>query len=191
MLTQFYFSDLLKSSTMELLLRKKAEEEARKRSLKLRALKAITLKKYAPEVRKTITKIIDELVCEGIFQIHMELKTGMCDPKKFFSRHIPEEPLRTMAEELDIIKANQDVNCPKCSIVVKCLGLSKHLAVCMNPQQSSYSYSSRNSSRIARQRIQEGFKTSYDESKNDSDDEKVKPKKRNNKEKKNKKKGVK
>ncbi|XP_025425545.1 SAGA-associated factor 11 homolog [Sipha flava] len=176
---------------MDLLLRKRAEDEARKRSLKLRAVKSMILKKYSPEVRKTLTKMIDEIVCENIFHMHMELKLGMCDPKQFFRRHVPEEPLRTMAEELDIIKANQDVNCPKCNIDVKCLGLSKHLAVCMNPKKNNYSYSSRNSSRIARQRIQEGFKTSYDESKNDSDDEKVKPKKRNNKEKKNKKKGVK
>lgn len=176
---------------MDLLLRKKAEDEARKRSLKLRAAKAVTLNKYAPEVRKRVDKILDELLCENIFDMHMRLKTGMCDPKQFFKRHVPEEPLKSMAEELDIIKGNQDINCPKCNIVVRCFGLSKHLAVCMNPQQSCYSYSSRNSSRIARQRIQEGFKTSYDESKNDSDDDKVKPKKRNNKDKKNKKKGVK
>lgn len=176
---------------MEYLLRRRAEEEARRRSFKLRTIKAIILSQYSIQVRRALNKIIDELVCENIFQIHMQLKLGMCDPKQFFRRHIPEEPLRTMAEELDIIKANQDVNCPKCNIEVKCLGLSKHLAVCMNPKKNTFSYSSRNSSRIARQRIQEGFKSSYDESKNDSDDEKIKPKKRNNKEKKSKKKGVK
>lgn len=161
---------------------KLSEEDERLRVLKLRCIKKITLRRFSPEIKNTITKIIDELVCEVVFQIHMELNIGIYDPKLYNEpSNSPDESLMCMAEELNIIKVNQDIDCPKCFIMVKCLWLSKHLAVCMNPQQSTYSYSSRNSSRIARQRIQEGFKTSYDESKNESDDERVKPKKRNNK----------
>lgn len=153
------------------------------RVVKLTALKNLSLLRYSPETRNTITKIIDELVCEVIFQIHMELNIGVANPDRYCRRSMspPNETFLNMAEELNVIKVNQDVDCPKCFVLVKCQWLSKHLAVCMNPHQSTYSYSSRNSSRIARQRIQEGFKTSYDESKNDSDDERVKPKRRVNK----------
>lgn len=166
----------------KILLNKLSEEEERIRVLKLRALKETTLRRFSPEIRNTITKIIDELVCEVVFQIHMELNISIADPNlcNQTSRK-PDESLLYIAEDLNIIKVNQDVDCPKCFMLVKCLWLSKHLAGCMNTQQSTYSYSSRNSSRIARQRIQEGFKTSYDEAKIDSDDERTKPKKRSNK----------
>lgn len=168
------------------LLRKWSDDEENKRILKLRALKEITLNRFSPEIRNTINILFDELVCEVIFQIHMEYKSRLADPK-WYNRLSPtyDETLINMANNLNINKVNQDVDCPKCYVQVKCLWLSKHLAGCMNPQQSTYSYSSRNSSRIARQRIQEGFKTSYDESKLDSDDDRrTKPKKRNNKAKK-------
>lgn len=120
----------------------------------------------------------------------MELSTSVADPCSYDSDIHEQDPtLSFLCDDLNIIKLNQDIDCPKCCVLVKCIWFSKHLAGCMNPHQSTYSYSSRNSSRIARQRIQEGFKTSYDESKNDSDDEKVKqvkPKKRNNKGRRNK-----
>lgn len=157
------------------------EEEERIRVLELRALKEKTLAPYSREVRETVDRIIDELVCEKIFEIHMELKLNVYVPKQAQSSRVPDESLNSLADELNILKVNQDIECPKCSVPVKCHWLSKHLAGCMNPQQSTYSYSSRNSSRIARQRIQEGFKTVYDESKNESDDERAKSKKRNNK----------
>lgn len=170
----------------KILLNKLSEEEERIRNLKLRALKEVTLRRVSPDIRKLMTKIFDELVCEVVFQYHMELNISVANPKRY-NRHsrIPDESLLHMAEELNVIKVNQDVDCPKCFVLVKCLWLSKHLAGCMNPHQSTYSYSSRNSSRIARQRIQEGFKTCYDESKIDSEDERIRPKKRSNKGKKN------
>lgn len=170
---------------------KLSEEEERICILKLRLLKKITLRNFSAEIRNAITKIIDELVCEVIFQIHMEINIGMTDPK-LYSKHsiTTDESLAYMTENLNITKVNQDIDCPKCCIMVKCLWLSKHLAVCMNPEQNTYSYSSRNSSRIARKRIQEGFKTSYDELKNDSDDERVRSKKSINKKRKAKLRGV-
>lgn len=160
------------------------DEEESTHDLGLRAIKESTLSCYKPKVRKSVTLIIDELLCETIFNIHRELKLRILDPRRFdsnYSRRCHTPTLVHMAENLNITKPTQDVECPKCFIPVKCLLLSKHLALCMNPHQSTYSYSSRNSSRIARQRIQEGFRTAYDESKNDSDDERVKPKRRNNK----------
>jgi len=159
-------------------------EEERTRILELRAKKESTLSRFTPEVRKSVDLIIDELLCETIFNIHKELKLGILDPSRFdsnYRRRTHTPTLVNMAEQLNITKPTQEVECPKCFVSVKCLLLSKHLALCMNPDQSTYSYSSRNSSRIARQRIQDGFKTSYDESKNDSDDERVKPKRRSNK----------
>jgi len=159
-------------------------EEERTQILELRAMKESALSRFTPQVRKSVTLIIDELLCGIIFNIHKELKLGVLDPKRFDSNykrptHTP--TLVNMAEHLNITKPPQEVDCPKCFVSVKCLLLSKHLAFCMNPNKSTYSYSSRNSSRLARKRIQEGFKTSYDESKNDSDDEQVKPKRRSNK----------
>lgn len=164
-------------------LSKLSEEEERNRVLKLRALKEIALKRFSPVVRNTITYIIDEKVCELIFEFHMELKISASVPKRYIQcGGTPNQSLLHLADELNFTKVNQDIACPKCFVLVKCLWLSKHLAGCMNPHQSTYSYSSRNSSRIARQRIQEGFKTSYDDTKNDSgDDERVKAKKRSNK----------
>jgi len=160
------------------------KDEERTRILELRALKEATLSRFSPEVRKSVDKVIDELLCETIFNIHRDLKLGILDPSRYDSNYVRRSntpALVNMAEQLNITKPTQEVNCPKCSLPVKCLLLSKHLALCMNPHQNTYSYSSRNSSRIARQRIQEGFKTAYDESKNDSEDERVKPKKRSNK----------
>jgi hypothetical protein len=160
------------------------DEEESTHILELRAIKESTLSHFTPETRKTITLIIDELLCEIIFNIHKELKLRVLDPRRFdsnYNRRCHTPTLVHMAEHLNITKPTQEVDCPKCFVPVKCLLLSKHLALCMNPHQSTYSYSSRNSSRIARQRIQEGFKTAYDDSKNDSDDERVKPKRRSNK----------
>jgi len=160
------------------------DEEESTRILELRAIKESTLSRFTPKVTKSVTLIIDELLCETIFNIHKELKLRVLDPRRFdsnYRRRCHTPTLVHMAEHLNITKPTQEVDCPKCFVSVKCLLLSKHLALCMNPQQSTYSYSSRNSSRIARQRIQEGFKTAYDESKTDSDDERVKPKKRINK----------
>lgn len=166
----------------KILLRKSAREEEKIRTLRLRTLKKISLRQYTSEIKDKINTMFDELVCEVIFQIHMELNVSVTDPYWLNQRaRTPDTSLLYMADELNIIKVNQDIDCPKCFMLVKCLWLSKHLAGCMNPHQSTYSYSSRNSSRIARQRIQEGFKTAYDESKNDSDEEKVKSKKRSNK----------
>lgn len=171
----------------KILLNKLSGEEERNRILKLRTLKEITLKCVSPDIKKLMTKIFDELVCEVVFQYHMELNISVANPNRYSRQsRTPDESLLSMAEELNVIKVNQDIDCPKCFVMVKCLWLSKHLAGCMNPHQSTYSYSSRNSSRIARQRIQEGFKTCYDESKVDSEDEKIRPKRRNNKGKKNK-----
>lgn len=160
------------------------DEEESTDILELRAMKESTLSRFTPKVTKSVSLVIDELLCETIFNIHKELKLRVLDPRRFDSNyrrrgHTP--TLVHMAEHLNITKPTQEVDCPKCFVSVKCLLLSKHLALCMNPQQSTYSYSSRNSSRIARQRIQEGFKTASDESKNDSDDERIKPKKRSNK----------
>lgn len=174
----------------KILLSKLTEEEERIRVLKLRALKDITLRRFSPEVRKTIDTLFEELVCELLFELHMDLNLKVYDPKWFRRNRSPDSTLCYLTEELNILKVNQDIDCPKCFVVVKCLWLSKHLAVCMNPHQSTYSYSSRNSSRIARQRIQEGFKSVYDESRNESDDERVKSKRRNNKGRKTKHKGV-
>ncbi|XP_001949926.2 uncharacterized protein LOC100158688 [Acyrthosiphon pisum] len=159
-------------------------DEEETRILELRAQKESTLSRFTPEVRKKVDSVIDELLCETIFNIHRDLKLGILDPSRYDSNYIRRSNspnLVQMAEQLNITKPTQEVDCPKCSVPVKCLLLSKHLALCMNPHQNTYSYSSRNSSRIARQRIQEGFKTAYDESKNDSEDERVKPKRRNNK----------
>ncbi|XP_022176254.1 uncharacterized protein LOC111037797 [Myzus persicae] len=168
-------------------------EEESSRILELRAIKESILSRFTPKVTKSVTLIIDELLCETIFNIHKELKLRVLDPRRFDSNyrsHCHTPTLVHMAEHLNITKPTQEVDCPKCFVPVKCLLLSKHLALCMNPHQSTYSYSSRNSSRIARQRIQEGFKTSYDESKNDIDDEQVKPKRRSNKGKKSTFKGI-
>ncbi|CAI6353361.1 unnamed protein product [Macrosiphum euphorbiae] len=154
------------------------------RILELRALKKSTLSRYTPEVRDKVDSIIDELLCETIFNIHRDLKLGILDPSRYDSNYVRRSnspTLVNMTEQLNITKPTQEVDCPKCHVPVKCLLLSKHLALCMNPHQNTYSYSSRNSSRIARQRIQEGFKTAYDESKNDSEDERAKPKRRSNK----------
>lgn len=173
-----------------LLLSKFSKTEDRLRILRLRTIKSINLRRFSPEVQSTLNRIFDELLCEIIFQVHMELSTSVADPFTYDSDTREQDPsLSYLGEDLNIIKLNQDIDCPKCFVLVKCIWFSKHLAGCMNPHQSTYSYSSRNSSRIARQRIQEGFKTSYDESKNDSDDEKVKqvkPKRRNNKGRRNK-----
>ncbi|XP_022178268.1 uncharacterized protein LOC111039195 isoform X2 [Myzus persicae] len=160
------------------------EEEENTHILELRAKKESTLSRFSSDVKKSVNLIIDELLCETLFNIHKELKLGVLDPRRFdfnYRRRCNTPTLILMAEHLNITKPTQEVDCPKCFVSVKCLLLSKHLACCMNPSQSTYSYSSRNSSRIARQRIQEGFKTAYDESKNDSEDERVKPKKRINK----------
>jgi len=170
------------------LVNKLTEEEELIRVLELRRIKAISLSHFSVECRDKFTKMVDDLLCEFLFKVHYQLQTGtIVNPIRL---SIPSS-LLCMGQDMNIIKVNQDIDCPKCFMVVKCLWLSKHLAGCMNPHQSTYSYSSRNSSRIARQRIQEGFKTSYDESKNDSDDEKTKPKKRNNKGRKTKIKAVK
>lgn len=158
-------------------------EEERTHILELRALKESKLSRFTPEVRKAVTLIIDELLCETIFNIHKQLKLGILDLKRFDSNYVRRTHTPTLlnvAERLNITKPNQEVDCPHCFVPVKYPLLSKHLVLCMNLHQSN-SFSSRNSSRIARQRIQESFKTSYDKSKNDSDDERVKPKKRSNK----------
>jgi len=163
------------------------DEENSTQILELRALKESTLSRFTPEVKKSVNLIIDELLCETLFNIHKELKLKVLDPRRFdsdYRRRCNTPTLIVMAENLNITKPTQEVECPKCFVSVKCLLLSKHLACCMNPHQSTYSYSSRNSSRIARQRIQEGFKTTYEETKNDSEDERVKPKRRSNKAKK-------
>lgn len=185
-LTQFYFSDPL-NHKMELLKPMSdlsVDEEPTKAA---RSKKKLNLSHYLPRTRQFVFYTIDELVCRIIFQFHMQLKLGIEDPNGYRSRSISpiEDTFIHLYDELNVVKVNQDVDCPKCGILVKCQSLSKHLAVCMNPHQSTYSYSSRNSSRIARQRIQEGFKTSYDEAKNDSDDERVKPKRRTKARKKN------
>jgi len=160
------------------------KEEESSPTLELRAIKEAALSKFTPECKKRVDLIVDEMLCDTIFKIHKDLKLGILDPSRFdsnYRRRCNTPTLVHMAENLNITKPTQEVECPKCFIPVKCLLLSKHLALCMNPHQNTYSYSSRNSSRIARQRIQEGFKTAYDESKNDSDDERAKPKKRSNK----------
>ncbi|KAL4135232.1 hypothetical protein QTP88_006856 [Uroleucon formosanum] len=157
--------------------------------LQFRAKKQLVLSQFSDEVRKRVDLIIDEVLCNTLFNIHRELKLGIFDLSRLnpnYKRRSNSPSLVLLSESLNITKPTQEVECPKCFIPVKCLLLSKHLALCMNPHQSTYSYSSRNSSRIARQRIQEGFKTTSDESKNDSDDERAKPKKRNNKVKKSK-----
>jgi len=162
-------------------------EEESTHILELRALKESTLSRFSSEVTKSVTLIIDELLCETIFNIHKELKLRVLDPRRFDSNYKRNclttltPTLVHLGEHLNITTPTQEIECPKCFVSVKCFLLSKHLALCMNPQQSTYSYSSRNSSRIARQRIQDGFKTAYDESKNDSDDEQIKPKKRSTK----------
>ncbi|XP_060879288.1 uncharacterized protein LOC132951479 [Metopolophium dirhodum] len=176
----------MENTAMQINLSREEEDHNEEESthiLELRAIKESTLSRFTPQVRKSVTSIIDELLCETIFNVHKELKLGVLDPRRLDSNYRrPDTPtLVNMAEHLNITKPTQVVDCPKCFVSVKCLLLSKHLALCMNPNKSTYSYSSRNSSRIARQRIQEGFKTSYDESKNDSDDERVKPKRRSNK----------
>jgi hypothetical protein len=152
-------------------------------TLELRALKESTLSRFTPEAKKSVNLIMDELLCETLFNIHKELKLGVLDPRRIdpdYRRRCSTPTLILMAEHLNITKPTQEVECPKCFVSVKCLLLSKHLALCMNPHQNTYSYSSRSSSRIARQRIQEGFKTTYEETKTDSEDERVKTKKRSN-----------
>ncbi|CAI6352694.1 unnamed protein product [Macrosiphum euphorbiae] len=47
------------------------------RILELRVLKESTLSRYTPEVRKKVDSIIDELLCETIFNIHRDLKLGI------------------------------------------------------------------------------------------------------------------
>ncbi|VVC28360.1 Hypothetical protein CINCED_3A012867 [Cinara cedri] len=166
------------------------DEENKKFILNFRASKEIALSCFSPDVRENMTKIFEEMLCEFLFDIHMELRMNIADPKWFSAPcdEMMDTKLLELAINLNITKGNQDVECPNCCILVKCPWMSKHLAGCGNSQQNTYSYSSRNSSRIARQRIQEGFKTSYDESKLDDDDDdkqiKIKPKKRNNKTKK-------
>jgi len=155
----------------KILLFKLKEEEERIRILRLRALKKIKLRHFSYEIKNCFIKLIDELVCEVVFRIHMELNIRVADSKLYKKRiRKPNRSLLYMAEDLNVIKINQDIDCPKCFVLVKCLWLSKHLAGCINPHQSNYSYSSRSSSRIARQRIQEGFKTCYDESKTENNE---------------------
>lgn len=159
-----------------------SEDEERIQILRLKTLKEIDLKQFSSEIKNKFNKIIDELVCEIVFKFHMELRDFDTDPYQYsLISRTPDASLLCMGEELNILKVNQDIDCPKCFMLVKCLWLSKHLAGCMHSEDGIYTYSCRNSSRIARQRIQEGFKTSYDESKNDSEDEKIKPKRRSNK----------
>jgi len=152
--------------------------------LELRDLKRCMLSRFSPEVKKSVNLILDELLCETLFNIHKELKLKVLDPRRFdddYRRRCNTSSLIVMAENLNITKPTQEVACPKCFVSVKCILLSKHLACCMNPHQSTYSYSRRNSSRIARQRIQEGFKITCEETKIDSEDERVKPKRRSSK----------
>lgn len=158
-----------------------SEDEERIQVLRLKALKETNLKQFSSVVRNTINKIIEELVCEVVFKFHIELRNLDTDPYSNLVSRTPNASLLSMGERLNIFKVNQDIDCPKCFMLVKCLWLSKHLAGCMRSEDGIYTYSCRNSSRIARQRIQEGFKTSYEESKNDSEDEKIKPKRRSNK----------
>ncbi|XP_050527897.1 SAGA-associated factor 11 homolog [Daktulosphaira vitifoliae] len=177
---------------------------------KLRLAKRNALKRFPSKVTRAVDLFFEELICEAIFQFHMELNVNTYDPKdvavcsSLFNKtsgyniggggkHARDETLTRMADELNINKINQDIECPKCSAVVKCPWLSKHLAQCMNPHKNNYSLSARNSSRIARQRIQDGFKTGVDETKNDqeSEEERTPTKKRNNKTKKAKFKGLK
>lgn len=151
-----------------------SEEEKLNSIEKLRALKEITLKQFSLETRNALTKIIDELACEVIFQFHMELKINIADSKLYGKpSNTSEESLITMAKELSINNVNKNIYCPNCSVKIKCLWLSRHLNNCMNFQQSTYS--GRNSSRLARKRIQKSFDEIIDI--DDSDDEKVKKKK--------------
>jgi len=165
----------------KILLLKLNQEEERIRIL--RALNKINLRHFSLKyVKNAMIKYVDHLVCEVVFQIHMELRTSGDDTNLYTQRiRTQNKALLFLAEQLNVLKMNQDVDCPKCFVLVKCLWLSKHLAGCINPHQSTYSYSSRSSSRIARQRIQEGFKTCYDESKSESDSERIRPKRHSNK----------
>lgn len=169
---QFYFSDPLDHTMEHFPL--SAEDQEKQRILKLRETKAELLKDFSTEVKDSVNKLLDELLCEQIFNFHMELKTGILNPKYFGDKRPDiDEELAELASKFNITKTNDEVPCPSCHVPVKCHWLSKHLAVCVRPaHSSSLSFSSRNSSRIARQRIQEGFKTSYDDTKGDSDDEK-------------------
>lgn len=144
-----------------------------RRILNLRANKAERLKNFSTDVKGRVNKVIDDLLCEQIFNFHMDLKLGILDPRWFsIKRPDVENELIAMANRFNINKGSDDVPCPSCHVPVKCHWLSKHLAICVKPEQcGTLSYSSRNSSRIARQRIQEGFRTSYDDSKGDSDDD--------------------
>lgn len=161
------------------LLIKLTEEEDRIGILKLRAIKKSQLKHFSYEVKNTFIKLIDELICEVVFRIHMELNIKIADLKLYRQHfHEPNRSLVYLAQDLNIIKVNQDVDCPKCFVLVKCLWLSKHLAGCINPEKNNFSYSSRSSSRIARQRIQEGFKTCYDECKTGSNNVRMRSKRK-------------
>jgi len=146
------------------------------------------LKKLNFFIKKTIRHWIEEFVCEIIFRVHMELNISVVDAERYNRRNrIPHRSLLHMADELNAMRANQDVDCPKCFVFVKCLWLSKHLAGCINPHQSTYSYSCRKSSRIARQRIQDGFKTCFDEPKTENcNSVRIRPKRHSNKKKKKK-----
>lgn len=151
---------------------KPTEEEEKIRVLKSRSLKEITLNRFNPETRKTVTQIFEEIVCELLFEFHRELNLGVYDPQPFGRPpSLPDPSLMYLNEELNIKKVNQDINCPKCFAVVKCFWFVKHLALCMNPDQSSFSYSSRSSSRKARMRIKACFKSVNNESSNGNDDD--------------------
>ncbi|XP_050433570.1 uncharacterized protein LOC126841264 [Adelges cooleyi] len=157
--------------------------------------KTMLLKRFSPVVLSAVDSFFEELLCDAIFDFHMELNLETYDPKDVMPNDpndVPDEALCRMTDELNINKINQDIDCPKCCTLVKCPWLSKHLAHCMNPHKHNYSHSARNSSRIARQRIQDGFKTGVEESKNghESEDEPLPSKKRSNKSKKTKFKGV-
>lgn len=139
--------------------------------IKRRYIKQIKLKRFSPEVREAVTRDIDELVCEIVFRIHMELKLGISDPKRFGQRDwTPKPSLLALGEKLDVTRANQNVDCPKCAGPVRTMWVSRHLVICMKPENSHYSASGRSSSRVARQRIQESFKKPIVDAKNDSGD---------------------
>lgn len=152
------------------------EEENKNCISKSRALKENVLNRFSMETRDATTKIIDELVCEVLFQIHMDINTGMADPK-FYSkcdRTSSDESLIDMTKLLSINSLNQNIHCPKCLTKIKCMWLSRHLFMCLNPHIATYS--NRACSRLARKRIQDDAVVSI------ADDElQGKPKKRGRK----------
>lgn len=88
--------------------------------------------KFSLETRKTVTKLIDELMCEVLFQIHMQINIGIAHPIFYNNcyKKQPDVPLLNLAKSLNIKPLHKKINCPKCSIKINCSSISRHLEYC-------------------------------------------------------------